>query len=251
LQNYENLLTMQRHYLKLFVLFFLCFIQIADIKAQNDIAKNADSLFNANNYVEAAKLYESLVSDGSTNKENIYLKLAYINESISNYPKAIYNLNNYYNLNPDDIVFEKMNRMALENKYQGFERNDLNFVLMIYQQYYIYILYLFLIVGIIILVVLVRKHNKKELIMKRHLIIFGIYLAFLTILINVPSTYQSAIVNQKSFLRSNPTSASPIIGSIKEGNKINIFGQESVWLKVLLNRKIVYIHQNDTWILEN
>ncbi|WP_255080381.1 SH3 domain-containing protein [Lacihabitans sp. CCS-44] len=240
---------MPRLFLKLLLLFFLFFFQFADSKAQNDVAKKADSLFNAKKYSEAANIYELIFRDNQVNKPNITLKLAYIYESLGDFPKAIFYLNNYYNLNPDDEVFEKMNKMALENKFTGFERSDLNFILVLYQQFYIYILYSVILIGIFILVILFRKKIYNKKILRRHLLLVGLFIIFLLVFINVPNSYQSAIVNKKTFFREFPSSGSSIIGTIDKGNKINIFGEEDIWLKVLWNRKIVYIHKNDTWIL--
>ena len=249
MQNYEINPTMPRLFLKLLLFFLLFFFQIADSKAQNDVAKKADSLFSAKKYSEAANIYELIFKDNQVNKPNISLKLAFIYESLGDFPKAIYYLNNYYNLNPDDEVFEKMNKMALENKFTGFERSDLNFILVLYQQFYIFILYSVILIGIFILIILFRKKIYNKKILRRHLILVGLFIAFLLVFINVPNTYQSAIINKSTYFREYPSSGSPIIGSIEKGNKINIFGQEDIWLKVLWNRKIVYIHKNDTWIL--
>jgi tetratricopeptide (TPR) repeat protein len=251
MQNYEKIIRMQKTFFKLLILFLGVLIQSLDCKAQNDVAKKADSLFSASKYEEAAKIYEIIFADNAVNKENIALKLAYINENLGDFPKAIYYLNDYYNLNPKDEVFEKMNKMALENKFTGFERSDLNFALVIYQQYYVYILYSVIFIGVFILFILFRKKIYNIDILKRHLILVALYLVFLLVFINLPKTYQSAIVNKKSFFRSFPSSGSPIVGSIDKGNKINIFGQEDVWLKVLWERKIVYINKKDTWILNS
>ncbi len=249
MQNYEINPTMPRLFLKLLLLFFLFFFQFTDSKAQNDVAKKADSLFSAKEYSESAKIYELIFRDDQVNKKNISLKLAFIYESLGDFPKAIFYLNNYYNLNPDDEVFEKMNKMALENKFTGFERSDLNFILVLYQQFYIYILYSVILIGIFILVILFRKKIYNKKILRRHLLLVGLFIIFLLVFINVPNSYQSAIVNKKTFFREFPSSGSSIIGTIDKGNKINIFGEEDIWLKVLWNRKIVYIHKNDTWIL--
>ncbi|HLO43958.1 MAG TPA: SH3 domain-containing protein [Leadbetterella sp.] len=242
---------MPRLFLKFILLFFLVFFQTTDSKAQNDVAKKADSLFSAKDYTESAKLYELIFRDSQVNKQNISLKLAFIYESLGDFSKAIFYLNNYYNLNPDDEVFEKMNKMALENKFTGFERSDLNFILVLYQQFYIFILYSVIVIGIFILVILFRKKIYNKKILRRHLILVGLFIVFLLVFINVPNSYQSAIINKKTYFREFPSSGSPIVGTIEKGNKINIFGEEDIWLKVLWNRKIVYIHKNDTWMLNS
>lgn len=225
--------------------------QMAESKAQNNIAQKADSLFNTKKYEEAAKLYELIYNDNGVNKKNISLKLAYIYENFANYPKVLFYLGNYYNMNPNDEVFDKMNKIALENKYTGFDRSDLNFVIMIYQQYFIYILYIFIAIGVIIVFILLRKRKNGERIFIKHLILMALYSVFLGLIINAPNAYKSGIVKQQAQLREFPTSAAPIIGNISEGNKINIFGENDVWKKVFWNRKVVYINQKDVWVLEN
>ena len=251
MQNYEILSRIQNCILKLFLTISLISFQSLDTKAQNDIAKKADSLFSAKKYLEAAKIYETIVKDNEVNKEIICLKLAYIYENLSDFPRTVYYLNNYYNFHPKDEVFDKMNKIAFQNKYTGFERSDLNFVLMLYQQYYYFIVYFFLIIGIIMLVILFRRKFNNQVLFVRYFIASALYIGFLIILINAPSSYKTAIVNKRSYLREKPTSASPIIGILKEGNKINIIGQENVWLKVYKNKKVFFINKKDIWILES
>ena len=251
MQNYTFLLRMATPFLKLILIFFLFFFQTTDCKAQNDVAKKADSLFSAKKYVESAKIYELIFRDKQVNQQNVSLKLAFIYESLGDFPKAIFYLNNYYNQNPKDEVFEKMNKMALENKFSGFERSDLNFIIVLYQQYYIYILYSVIIIGVFILLILYRKKIYNKTILRRHFVLVGLFIIFLLVFINVPNSYKTAIINKKTYFREFPSSGSPIVGVIDKGNKINIFGKEDIWLKVLWNRKIVYIHKNDTWMLNS
>jgi tetratricopeptide (TPR) repeat protein len=251
MQNYVIYFRLQNLVAKFILLFFLFFSQCPDSKAQNDIASEADSLFSARKYTEAAIVYENIISDNAVSRENIFLKLAFIYENAGDYPRAIYELNNYYNLNPSDEVFEKMHKMALENKFGGYERSDLNFLLMLYQQFYLYILYFFIAIGVLIFIIMFNQNRKNLEVSKKHKILAGLYLLFLLLIINVPSNYQAAIVNKKSYIRAEPTSASPIIGFISEGNKINIFGEDEKWLKVFWKKKLVYIHKNDTWVLVN
>jgi tetratricopeptide (TPR) repeat protein len=251
MQNYEKITRKQNLICKLFLFIFFILIQSLDSKAQNDIAKNADSLYSAKNYLEASKLYEAIFDDPNINKEAICLKLANINENLGNFPKVLFYLNSYYNLNPKDEIFEKMNLIALENKYSGFERNDLNFILMIYQQYYTYILYLLILIGSLILFILFKKKKQEQSIGLRHKIVMLFYLAFLFLIINVPGTYKAAIVKNDSFLRKDPTSASPIVGNIGPGNRINVFGKEDIWLKIFWKNGVYYINSYDTFVLEN
>jgi tetratricopeptide (TPR) repeat protein len=251
MQKYGFFNRIQNPSLKIFLLFFTTFLQFTDTKAQNDIAKKADSLFSSKNYREAAKQYEAIFDDPKVNIENISLKLAYIYENEENIPKALFYLNSYYNLNPSDEVFDKMNKLALLNKYSGYERNNINFVFAIYQQYYIFILYAMIALGVFILWVLYNKKIHKKPIYRNNWMLGIIYLVLLGILINVPSSYRSAIVKDKTYLRNFPSSAATIIGEINPGNKINIFGSDDIWQKAYWERSVVYVNKSDLWLLEN
>jgi hypothetical protein len=251
MQKYAIFSLIQNPALKIFLLFFAVFLQCIDTKGQNDIAKKADSLFISRNYKEAAKQYEAIFDDSKVNNQNISLRLAYIYENEGNYPKALFYLNNYYNLKPTDEVFDKMNKLALLNKYSGYERNNINFVFAIYQQYYIFILYAMIALGIFLLWVLYNKKIHKKPIYRNNWVLAIVYLFLLGILINVPSSYKSAIVKEKTYLRNFPSSAATIIGEIAPGNKINIFGNDDIWQKAYWDRGVVYVNKSDLWLLEN
>ena len=251
MQNYTFMRTLQSAISKIFLLFFLLFTQSIELKAQNDIAKKADSLFNEKNYTEAAKLYQIIFKDPKVNQANISLKLAYINENEGNIPMALYYLNNYYNFKPSNEVFDKMNKLALAGKYQGYERNNINFVFSLYQQYYIFILYGLIFLGIFLIVVLYNKKKHGKPIQRNNWILALTYMALLALLINLPSTYRTAIVKERTYLRNFPSSAAPIIGEIEPGNKINIFGSKDIWQKALWNRGVAYVNKNDLWLLED
>jgi hypothetical protein len=250
MQNYALFSRLQNPIWKIFLLFFLLFTQSIDVKAQNDIAKKADSLFLEKNFSDAAKLYEILFHDTKVHKAHISLKLAYIFENEGNIPKALYYLNSYYNQNPSNEVFDKMNKMAVAGKFTGYERNNINFVFSLYQQFYIFILYALIFLGIFLVVVLYNKRKHGKPIHRNNWMLTLTYMLLLGILINLPSTYRSAIVKEKTYLRDFPSSGAPIIGEIEPGNKINLFGSEDIWQKAYWNRGVAYVNKNDLWLLE-
>lgn len=246
---------MPNYYLKIskkILLFFALFLQVTDSKAQKNLAEKADSLFSYKKYEEAAIVYKSLLKAGQVNRKNAFLKLSYIYENSGDYPQALYYLNNYYNLNPGDKVFDKMNQIALENKYSGFDRTDLNFLLMLYQQYFNYLVIFLVIVALYIFWILVRKKYFHQGVSGRNIAIILLYLVFLLGLINAPGNYKSGIIKSKrAYLRTQPTAAAAIEGFITEGNKLNVLGQDDIWLKVLWKRKLVFIKRSDLWLVEN
>jgi hypothetical protein len=48
-----------------------------------------------------------------------------------------------------------------------------------------------------------------------------------------------------------PSFAAPISGQIDVGNKINIFGKEDIWYRILINKKVAYINKYDFWLIGN
>jgi Bacterial SH3 domain len=234
---------------KIIIIIFVLFLQITDTKGQAGNLKIADSLFSAKKYNEAAKIYEKFFENKTANNLNICLKLAFIAEQNNEFPKVLYYLNYRYNLNSEDKIFDRLNEIALENKVKGYERSDLNFVLIIFQQYFYYFLFFFIAIGILILFIFYKKTKSRERISTRQKVIFSVFLVLLMLMINLGANFQSAVVNNNSYFRNFPSSASPIIGYINPGNKLNIFGERGNWLRVLWNKKVVYIKKESVWIL--
>lgn len=238
--------------LRLFLVLGLFWLQVSDCKAQNILSKKADSLFADKKYEEAAALYENLLKNHKINKAVTHLKLAFIYEKFADNPNTLYHLYNYYNLKPEDKIFEKMNKLAFDNNYQGYERSDLNFLLLIYKQFYDYIVLIFLLIGIYIFTVLVNKKLKKESIEFKHKFITTLFLVFLLLFINLPKAYNIGIVNKEtSFLRESPTAASKVLGTISSGNKINVIGSKDIWLKILWKKKFYYIKDSDVLVVQD
>jgi hypothetical protein len=234
---------------KIIFIISLLFLQIPDSKAQADNLKKADSLFSAKKYDEAAKIYEYFFENKTANNLNICLKLAFIAEQNNQFPKVLYYLNYRYNLKSEDKIFDRLNEIALENKVKGYERSDLNFVLIIFQQYFFYFLFFFIAIGVLILYIFYKKTKSGERITSRQKVIFSIFLVLLMFMINLGANFQSAVVGNSSYFRDFPSSASPITGYINPGNKLNIFGEKGNWLRVLWNKKVVYIKKESVWIL--
>jgi hypothetical protein len=238
--------------LRLFFFFWLFYTQVTDCKAQNILSKKADSLFNDKKYEEAALLYENLLVNHKVNKPVTHLKLAYIYEKFADNPKTLFHLYNYYNLKPEDKVFEKMNKLAFDNNYEGYERSDVNFLLMLYKQFYNYIIILFLAIGVYIFTVLINKKIKFEYIATKQKIVTSLYLILLLLFINLPKAYSIGIVNnEKVYLRDNPTAAAKVLGVITKGNKLNVLGNEDIWLKILWKKKFYYVKESDVFVVNN
>ncbi|MGL4630921.1 MAG: hypothetical protein ACRCVT_06920 [Leadbetterella sp.] len=229
------------------ILIFACQLLAISLYAQN--LERADSLFNAKKYSDAAKIYEAEFEKSGTDKMAISLKLAYISEVYGDFAKLQYYLNYRYNLGPSDIIYNKIDEVAIDNKLLGYEKSDANFLILFFKQYYVYVLYFLIAIGLIVLSIFYNKFRKRESIRLRHKFLYGFYLIGLVFLINISYFIDSGVVKEEAFYRDFPTSGAELKGSILPGNKVNIMGESNDWLRIFWNKHFVYIKKSHVWQL--
>jgi len=242
---------MQTHFMKYILLFFAFYSQVTDTHGQELFTQKADSLFSEKKYSEASILYEDLLEKHSINRSHAFLKLAYINEIGGNFSRSVYYLSEYFQLNPSNLVFEKINKIAEENSFSGYSRSDLNFILLLYERYFKYVtlaLFLFLAYSFYVLVLKRLKGENTSLGNKlSFLILVFAALSF----INLGLLYKQGIVNKENvIIRSAPSAGSEVIGHLSEGSRVNILGKKDIWLRLILNGQIQFAKKSDFWIIE-
>lgn len=237
-------------FLKNLSLILLFSFQILDIQAQRKLYLSADSLFKQRKFDEAAEQYEKILVSSSNFNPKIYLKLANIYENKGDYVKELYYLNLYSFRFSDERVFEKIYTIATENGYRGYEKNDLNYFLYYFKQYSIYVWIGFLLVGVYVFIVFVFKRINNQYTPTHHKVIFLFYLIFLSVFINLPNNYRTVIIkNEHVYLRDYPSAGSHIVGSISEGNRLNVINSEDIWYQVLWEGKFCYLKESDILLI--
>lgn len=235
-------------FIKNILTFFLLLCQFTDTQAQSRQIKIADSLFVSKNYFQAESYYENSLLKKEKANSSIYLKLAFISENLGNTPKSLYYLNLYYLKHPSKSLFNKMNLMAIDNNYKGYENSDLNFLVLLIRQYYIQTLVLLLGFSILIFVILVYKKQTNQFIPAGQSMVLIVFLLVFLVLVNLPANYKAVIIKKNiAYLRNYPSSASPIVGNITIGNKLNVISTEDIWHQVLHENQLVYIKDTDVW----
>lgn len=231
-------------------LFFVFFVQITDTQGQSHFAQKADSLFSEKKYQEAANLYTDLIKKHDINKSLAYLKLAFIHENQGEFSLAIYYLNEYYKLHPDEKVFDKINQMAAENSFEGYGQSDLNFFSLIVQKNTVWVLLAATLILSYSFTILFLKRNRNITIPRTHKVSLTLGILVVLLIINFPKVYKTGIINKKeAFVREMPAAAANVVHTLSEGSKVNIIGQKDIWLKLWVDGKIRYIKENDLWII--
>lgn len=232
-----------------FILYFL--LQVPNAYSQIEVFKAADSLFREKKYDLAQNKYQEIIAKNQIINPNVYLKLANIFESKGEYPEALYYLNKYYLKKPSDAIFTKMANLANEKQYKGYEKNDLNFLVLLYRQYFPFLLIALMVLGIYIFIILFYKRIKNQSTPMRHKFICLIYLVFLLTLINLPNNYIAIIIRKNNvLLRDYPSAASQIVGKIDEGHRLNVVSIDDIWYQVFWNEKFSYVKKSDILVIE-
>ncbi|NIJ54177.1 SH3 domain-containing protein [Dyadobacter arcticus] len=210
--------------------------------------KTADSLFAMAKYPESLILYKKNFNREEKNSQSVLLKLAFLAEKTNNYTDCLYYLSKLALINPSRRLFEKMDKLAEEQNLTGYEFDDYNYFIIFYRRYGDYIPILLLTLGTYIVVIMVTKARRREPILQVHKVSIVVYLLLLLAILNVPSLYQTCIiVNENTFLRNEPSSASSVVEQIGKGHKLIIVGSVDHWNRVLWNNRIVYIRKSDLW----
>ena len=241
---------MQRHCIKFICIFFGLFLQVIDSQAEVYLSQKADSLFNEKKYKEAATIFEQLLDNHSVNRQNAFLKLAFISEQKGDFSKAIYFLSEYYEVNPSEATFDKINKIASENSFGGYARSDLNFILLLYLQYFIWTCLGLIAVVCYSFYTVFKKTIKKEAVALRHKITLVIFLIGILGFVNIGRLYKQGIVkNEKIYLRTDSSAGASVAGLLEKGSRVNIIGEKDVWLRLMLNGKVQFAKKSDFWII--
>lgn len=207
-------------------------------------------MFSAKDYVQATIALNDLIEKHDINKPNAFLKLAYMAEQQGDFPKAVYYLSELNEIKPDDEIFNKINKIAEENGFGGFERSEFNFLITFYKQYYFAIVSLLVLLSIFGMYYSFQKKSTLGTSPKRYTftILFVILSALLVT--NIPATYSLGIIKvNEAYMRTAPSAGSDHIGKISEGNRVNIIGKKDIWYQIIWQRKVIYIKQDDLWLI--
>lgn len=231
--------------------FLLNFLVYSTVWSQSNDLQKIDSLFKANNFDKIISIVENQKNYNQNQySKELLLKIAFIYEKKVDYIKTLYYLNIAYGKSPSTNLLNKINDIAVKNNLEGYETDDWGFIVILIKNYLYYIFIIFFLLGIYVFSVILVKFQKKEFIPIRHKVIVVLYLVSLILVLNTPKTYKSGIIGlEKSFLRESASSASPVLETIKKGNKVNIIGEKDEWLRIFWNKKICFVRKIDVLII--
>ena len=222
---------------------FLCCSQAQAARPAAGLV-HADALFEAQQYVEALAVYDSLLTTQQYGSQRMLGRMAFVEESLGRPEKALYYLNLYYSRRPDTRILEKMQDMARQNSLQGYVFNDTEYLLMLYNRYYYYVvLGLLLLAGVFAFFIFKNKDNRP--LARGRGIGFLLTLLSCSAVVNYGQFYSRAIITDgPALIMDGPSAAASLLYKLKPGHRLPVKDQNGVWIESEWQNQTVYIHES-------
>lgn len=206
--------------------------------------KQADSLFQAKQYVQSFERYSVLLKE-KQHSLAMLLKMSYIQEGLGHTSMSLYYLHLYYLASHDEQALSKMEGIASKYGLEGYQPSDLSGLFNRLQQYshQITLLLLSIILCFFSLIFYQKVKQQKKPIASALLLVF--FLALLFAQIHFSDYMKLGIVSTSStYLMSGPSAGSTVISIIDEGHQLKILGKTDVWIKVNWKDAEVFIKES-------
>lgn len=236
-------LMKQKHAFLLVLFSLLATIQV-NAQSPEILLNRADSLFTQKKYTESYEIYQELFTQQEVYTPGMLLKMAFIREGLGDYTQALYFLNLYYRQTASKPALRKMDDLADEYNLAGYEFNDIEFFLSIYQRYFSTIIYFLMAVALLWFsyMVYLRRNKKRKPV--GWAIGFFIVMLGIVYLINFGDRYRKAIIsNSDSFLMEAPSAGANLVEVIGKGHRVLVIGEHDVWTKIKWQDRPVYIRK--------
>ena len=240
---------MQKQALKFIKYIFILFFIGTQVSISQDVKTelaSADSLFLSKKYTESLAVYNRIMERTGKASPAMLLKMAYINEGLENFGDALYYLNNYYSITSDKKALTKMRDLATTMSLEGYEANNLDYALKIYNEYRFLIVAFFTALGLLVLSIIYRqkkKHGKPAPSLGLALVFVMIVAMYLSNFSGL--TAQGIISSPNAYLMSGPSAGADLVEVVGEGHKVEIVDQQDIWVEIRWREGRAFIRENN------
>jgi len=239
----------QNHKLKLLIIFLTIFISVstsAFCESSKEKLFLADSLFKQKKYTQSFELYEDILHSDQKATSVMLLKMAFIKEGLGDFTNALYYLDLYYLKTYNKKVLKKMENLADQNKLSGYNYDDVAFFLNMYHQYQVQVD--LCIIGLVLVIFGMLFYQKKlnKSVSRFPAIVYLSLLVFLLIINNFGREHTKAIITAPmAYLMKGPSPGADLIDVVTKGHRVDILGQDDIWVKISWNNQTAYIKSNN------
>lgn len=226
------------------VFIFLLFSLLAPAaRAQQAPAlmQQADALFEQRAYTEALPLYEQVLRQNQASPAML-LRMAYIHEGLGHTPEALYLLNLYYRESLDEEAALRIKELAGRHELKGYDIIEEEYLRSLIRHYRLPIVLTLLLLSLLLTGLIVYRrlrYHHQSLITPLFLVVL---LGGLLYFVNFGPSYSKGILMEdNTYLMRGPSAAAGVITQLKAGHRLEVVGQEDVWVKVIWDNEVAYI----------
>ena len=229
---------------------FLIGTQVSKSQHFNTRLLTADSLFRAQKYTESLAIYNDILENTGKASPAMLLKMAYVNEGLENFGEALYHLNNYYNMSADQNALTKMRDLATARGLVGYEADNLDYVLRIYNEYRYLLVAFFAALGLLTLAIIYRQKKKQS----KPAPGLGLALIFMVVavlcLTNFPGLKPQGIISgANTYLMTGPSAGAELVEVVNEGHRVEIINWQDIWVEIRWREGAAFIRENKIKVL--
>jgi len=135
-----------------------------------------------------------------------------------------------------------MESLAEQHKLQGYNYDDAEFFLNIYQKYQSQIDLTVLAIVLFFFSLLVYKRRNNGKISIGQAVSYAIALVVVLLLNNFAREQQKAIItNGTAYLMDGPSPGANIVAVVTEGHRVSVVGQKDIWSEILWEDQDVFV----------
>ena len=225
------------------------FVLAQSVNAQGDTfdLKKADSLFRQHQYAQSFVIYKKILEKEEKYSPQMLLKMAYTQEAQQNYPATIYYLHLYYDKRPSRAVLKKLEDLAQQQQYMGYEYSDFEFFQTQLQKYYYPILQGMLMLAVAILTIMIFIYRQKKILPGRtEQVLFIGYLLFIGFYINFFNFGRKGIIRQNDVaIMAAPAAGARWLATTTQGHRIDLKGERDIWYEIEWNGQRAFIRKKN------
>ncbi len=237
---------MQRRVLKIvkLSLFLLLFPLALNAQSTNPLLVRADSLFQQKRYIQSLELYQKLF-EGHRYTPAMLLRMAYVEEGLSNVSRSAYYLNLYYLATQDEDALTKLEELATKNQLDGYATDEIDGLRSFYLTHRDLITYVLLGIAFLALALALTQRMKYK---KRPLgefvtlcLVTALFIAHLS----QPSFWTKAIIaKDNTYVMNGPSAGASVLSIVRDGHRVDVMGTQDVWTKIKIGESEGYVRSS-------
>ncbi|HEX5170456.1 MAG TPA: hypothetical protein VFW11_14870 [Cyclobacteriaceae bacterium] len=238
--------NMQKQVLKIqgILLFLLSFTVFATAQTSSYRLHTADSLYERKQYTQSLEHYEAILKNNEFTPA-MFLKMAYVYEGLGQIGRALYYLDRYQHISGDRTALVKMSELAEKYQLEGYETSDIDFFITWYQKAYPYFTFSLAAFLIFLLALAIRQRSRHTRPVGVSISMLIVGLLFTTHLYYGANFSHGILADSNTFIMSGPSPGSNVVERVGEGHRLDIIGQDDVWLRVRWRGQVAYVKGND------